>query len=86
MQIPSNLCGIDLLFCEWVAIAAYLALGAWLWFRWARHEDKPLAPWKWGDAPRRPAQSFVERALAHVGGIAVFLTICVFGLHGLGIG
>jgi hypothetical protein len=86
MQTPIQLCGIDLLYAEWIAIAAYLALGAWLWFRWARDPEITMHQWKFGDPPRRPRQSFVERVYAHIGGVAVFLTCCIFALQRLGIG
>ena len=84
--MPTQLCGIDILFAEWVAIAAYLALGAWIIFQAARHEEKPLPHWRWGDSPRRPGKSFEVRVLEHIGGVAVFLSICVFGLRSLGLG
>ena len=86
MQIPAQLCGIDTIFAEWIAITAYVALGAWLLMRWARHDEKPLPNWRWGDPSRRPGKSFEARVLEHIGGVAVFLSICVFGLRGLGIG
>jgi hypothetical protein len=85
MQIPTTLCGIDILFAEWIAIAAYVALGIWLIARWACHEEKPLPNWRWGDPIRRPGKSFEARVIEHIGGIAVFLSISVMGLHGLGV-
>ena len=85
MQIPSQLCGIDVLFVEWIAIVAYLALGVWLYARWACSDDKPLPNWKFGDKPRRPGKSFEACVIEHIGGTAVFLAIIVFGLHALGI-
>ena len=86
MQLPTSLCGIDILFAEWVAIAAYLALGIWLIAQWACHEEKPLPNWRWGDPIHRPGKSFEARVIEHIGGVAVFLSICVFGLRGLGLG
>ena len=86
MQLPEQLCGVDLLFAEWIAIAAYIALGVYLIARWACYEEKPLPAWKFGDAPRRPGKSFEARVIEHLGGVAVFVSICVFGLHGLGLG
>jgi hypothetical protein len=86
MQIPTTLCGIDILFAEWIAIAAYVALGAWLVFRGATQDEKPLPNWRWGDPIRRPGKSFEARVIEHIGGVAVFLSICVFGLRGLGLG
>jgi hypothetical protein len=83
--MPPQLCGIDLLFVEWVAIAAYLALGAWLFARWAMRDENPIPKWRWGDKPRRP-KSFEAMILEHIGGVAVFLSICVFGLRSLGLG
>jgi hypothetical protein len=83
--MPSTLCGVDLLFVEWIAIIAYIALGAWLVFRAATRDEKPIAPWRWGDAPRRP-KSIEARIMEHIGGVAIFLSVCVFGLHALGIG
>jgi len=85
MQIPSQLCGIDVLFVEWIAIAAWIALGIWLFARWACHDEKSLPNWRWGDPVRRPGKSFEARVYEHLGGVAVFLSISVFGLHGLGI-
>jgi hypothetical protein len=85
MQLPETLCGVDLLFAEWVAIAAYLALGIWMFARWACRDEKAIPNWRWGDPVRRPGKSFEARVLEHLGGIAVFLSISVFGLHGLGI-
>ena len=84
--MPNQLCGVDILFAEWVAIAAYLALGAWLFSRWAMRDERPLPNWHWGDAPRRSGKSFEMRVLEHIGGVAVFLSICVFGLRSLGFG
>ena len=83
--MPTQLCGIDVLFVEWTAIIAWLAFGAWLFARWACHEEKPAPRWKWGDPPRR-VQSFEARVLEHIGGVAVFLSICIYGLSSLGIG
>jgi len=74
-----------MLFVEWIAIAAWIALGIWLFARWACHDEKSLPAWRWGDPVRRPGKSFEARVIEHIGGIAVFLSISVFGLHGLGI-
>ena len=84
--MPAQLCGVDLLFAEWIAIAVYLVFGAWLFARWAMRDEKCVPNWHWGDAPRRPVKSFEARVLEHIGGVAVFLTICVFGLRSLGFG
>ena len=86
MQIPTDLCGVDILFAEWIAIAAYLAFGVWLWMRWACRDDKPIPNWRWGEAPRRPGKSIETRVLEHAGGIMAFLAIIAFGLQELGIG
>jgi len=86
MQLPEQLCGVDLLFVEWIAIAAYLALGIWLFSRWACHEEKALPNWEFGDPPRRPGKSFEARVLEHLGGCAVFISIVLFGLNSLGLG
>ena len=84
--MPSQFCGVDTLFVELVAIAAYLGLGMWLFSRWAMRDETPIPNWRWGDAPRRTMKSFEARVLEHIGGVAVFLTICVFGLRSLGFG
>ena len=84
--MPAQLCGVDLLFAEWIAIAAYLVFGAWLFARWAMRDEIQLPNWRWGNKPRRPGKSFEMRVLEHLGGIAVFLSICVFGLRSLGFG
>ena len=84
--MPSQFCGIDALFVEWITIAAYLVLGIWLFARWACRDEKPLPNWRWGDPVRRPGKSFEARVIEHIGGVAVFLSICVFGLRGLGFG
>ena len=84
--MPAQLCGVDLLFAEWIAIAAYLAFGAWLFAHWAMRDEIQLPSWRWGDIPRRPGKSFEARVLEHIGGVAVFLSICVFGLRSLGLG
>ena len=84
--MPTDLCGIDILFAEWIAIAVYVAFGVWLFSRWAMRDESPLPNWRWGDAPRRPMKSFEARVLEHIGGVAVFLSICVFGLRSLGLG
>ena len=86
MQLPEQLCGVDLLFAEWIAIAAYIALGVYLIARWACYEEKPLPPWRWGDPIRRPSKSFEARVIEHLGGVAVFISIVVFGLNSLGLG
>ena len=84
--MPAQLCGIDMLFVEWIAIAAYLVFGIWLFSRWACREEKPTPPWKYGDPPRRPGKSFEMRVLEHLGGCAVFISIVLFGLNSLGFG
>jgi hypothetical protein len=83
--MPSQLCGIDILAVELIVIGAWFACGVWLALRAARHEEKPLPSWRWGDKPRRP-KSFESMILEHAGGVAVFLSICVFGLRSLGLG
>lgn len=85
MQIPQTLCGIDLLFVEWIGIAAYLAFGIWLFSRWATREEKPIPAWRWGDPRRRTGESVEAKIIEHIAGVVVFLSICIFGLYALGL-
>jgi hypothetical protein len=43
------------------------ALAVFIITRWARAEEAPLKPWRWGDAPRRPKP--LDGLLAHVVGM-----------------
>ena len=84
MQIP-NLFGYDMLLVVCIAAPTYFLVGLWLFWKWATRDDTPIKTWRWGDPPRR-GRSVEERIFEHLGGVAVFLSICVFGLRGLGFG
>jgi hypothetical protein len=85
MYIPRELFGLE----TWVigvgATALYLALGCWLTGRWARFDDPPPRPWKWGDPVRRAKPPLIDRIIYALGPIVTFMATVIFGLKGLGV-
>jgi hypothetical protein len=78
--------GIETFWLICLVAAAYFFVGAGLFWHFVAHDEPPIRAWRFGDPPRRPEKSFEARVLEHIGGVAVFLSICVFGLRGLGFG
>ena len=72
--------GIETFWAACISLAGYFSIGVWIFWDWATHDETLNRPWRWGDASRRPRGSFEARVLEHIGGVAVFLSILVFGL------
>ena len=85
LTIPSEIFGVETYLVEAGIIALYIALGCWLIGQWARHDEPPPRPWKWGDPIRRAKQSFEERLFAHLGGLVTFGAIVTLGTKQAGI-
>ena len=84
MSIPAEIFGVETWILGLGGAAFYLALGAYLFGAWARHDEPSPRPWKWGDAPRRAKLSTLDRLIQHAGPFAIAATAVAYALRGLG--
>lgn len=75
-----TLLGMD---CQTIPIFLFFAgsgLAGFTIMKWARHDDAPLAPWRWGDQPRRP-RADDDGAIGHVIGFALCALVVAYALN-----
>ncbi len=82
---PSQILGLDTLCIEALGLALYVAVGVWLIARWARCDEPPPKPWRWGDPPRRARPSILDRVFFHAGPFAIVAAAVAYALRGLGV-